>query len=121
MFEPSNWYWRVGNDAGRVYSSKAGDYVADNDPAFLAWGTTGLVPTAIATEALLGQVLAPYRLRPAVSAAGVLNGYLDEHAGRVTIEVPAKLFMWLVNEVRALKGQPSFTAQQFRGFVKGQM
>ncbi len=118
-FDPTNWYWIVAGSSSQVYSSKAGDYVQVANPAYVAWLGTGGVPTPIASEAELGEVLAPYQLRPVPTAA--LDSYQDAHAKKITLEVIAKILLWLVNEVRTLKGQPTVSAAQFRAFVKGLM
>ena len=118
-YEPSNWYWTVANDDTKAYSSAAGDYVQPSNAAFVAWVNRGNFPTRIASEAELGEVLAQYQLRPA--AANVLDGYQDAHSRKLTIEIVAKILLWLVNEVRTLKGQPTVTAAQFRTFVKSLM
>ena len=55
-YDPSNWYWEVGNDTSRVYSSARANYVSRNDPAFVEWTKNGGVPTKIKSEADLRQV-----------------------------------------------------------------
>lgn len=64
-------------------------------------------------------MLAPYSLRP--TAANVLDGYQDTQSRKLTIEIVAKVLLWLVNEVRTLKGQQTISAAGFRAFVKGLM
>ena len=120
-FDPSNWYWFVGGDENRVFSSAAGDYVPLTDPAYLAWRAAHPLHIApkISSEAEMGTLLADVRVRPANAA--VLDAFRDAHAGKVVIEVPAKLLLWMVNEIRKLKGQPALGAAAFRTFVKGQM
>lgn len=118
-FNPANWYWIVNGSTTQVYSSAAGDYVAANNTTYQAWVAAGGAATRIASEAELGEVLAQYQLRP--SASNVLDGYKDTHARKLTLEIVAKILLWLVNEVRTLKGQPTISAAQFRAFVKDQM
>jgi hypothetical protein len=118
-YDPSNWYWTVNGDETKAYSSAVGDYVPAGNTAFVAWLGRGNSPTRIASEAELGEVLAPYQLRP--TAASVLDGYQDAHSRKLTLEIVAKVLFNLVNEVRALKGQSQITAQQFRAYVKGLM
>lgn len=77
------------------------------------------MPTRIATEAELGEVLADYQIRP--NAANVLDGYRDRHSRKITVEVIAKVLFAQANEIRALKGQPALNAAQFRAYVKGLM
>lgn len=115
----TDWYWIVAGEAEQVFSSKTGNYVPISNAAFRAWLGQGNEPTRIASEAELGEVLADYRIRPA--NANVLDGYKDSHAKRLTLEVVAKILLYLVNEVRTLKGQNTVTAAQFRNFVKDQM
>jgi hypothetical protein len=118
-YDPFNWYWKVNGSATHVYSSAVGDYVPVTDPAFVAWTADGTLPTNIVSAAELGEVLAPYNLRPA--EAVVLDAYQDTHAKKITIEAVAKLLFNIVNEIRVLKGQEPITAQQFRTYVKGLM
>jgi hypothetical protein len=118
-YNPIDWYWFVNGDETRVFSSKSGSFVQPSDAAYAAWLAQGNAPTRIASKAELGEVLAPYQIRP--SDVDVLDGYQDAHSKKITLEVVAKLLLWLVNEVRTLKGQPTVTANQFRAFVKGLM
>lgn len=119
MSFPMDWYWAVNGSATQVYSSAAGDYVPVGNATYKTWLAAGNQPTRIASEAELGEVLAPYNIRPV--AANVLSGYQDSQARKLTIEVVAKVLFNLVNEVRVLKGQNQITAQQFRAYVKGLM
>jgi hypothetical protein len=119
IFTPADWYWFVAGDEARAYSSNTGEYVQVSDAAFQAWREAGNAPTRIASEAELGEVLAQYSLRPL--HVGVLDGYKDSQASQISIKVAAKILFWLVNEVRALKGQQPITAVTFRNFVKGLM
>lgn len=116
---PSDWYWIIGGDETKVFSSATGNFVQPDAAAYIAWQADGTTPTRIATEAELGEVLAPYSIRPA--AANVLDGYQDSQSRKLTIEVVAKVLFNLANEVRALKGQQALTAPQFRNYVKGLM
>ena len=118
-YNPYDWYWIVAGSTTQVYSSKSGDYVPVADATYQAWLVQDNLPTRILNEAELGEVLAEYRLRP--NAAAVLDGFKETHARKLTIEVVAKILLWLVNEVRTLKGQQPVTAAQFKAFVKDQM
>ena len=118
-YTPADWYWVVNGSTTQVYSSKTGDYLPLTAPVYVGWQQAGGVPTRIASEAELGDVLAPYAIRPV--AANVLDSYKDAHSKKLTIEVVAKVLFNLVNEVRALKGQPAINAAQFRAYVKGLM
>lgn len=119
LYNPFNWYWIVAGSTTQVYSSATSDYVPVDNATYAAWVAAGNSATRIATEAELGEVLAPYQIRP--TAPNVLDGYQDAHSKKITIEVVAKILLWLVNEVRSLKGQPAINAAQFRAFVKGLM
>lgn len=119
MSFPWDWYWYVGGDQRQAYSSKSGTYISSSDETFTAWIAAGNIPTNIASEAELGEVLSQYSLRPAHT--NVLDGYKDAQARELTIKVVAKILLWLVNEVRALKGQQAINANQFRAFIKEQM
>lgn len=118
-YTPSDWYWYVGGDKTKVYSSAVGDYVPNADPTFQAWVAGGGIATNIANEAELGEVLAVYSLRPV--APGVLDGYKEAQATGLTVEVVAKALFFLANEVRALQAKPALTAAQFKAFLKGLM
>lgn len=53
----SNWYWLVGDDATRVYSSAAAAYLTVTDETYLAWLGAGLhQPTWVHDETALAQV-----------------------------------------------------------------
>lgn len=118
-FTPSNWYWIVNGNEAQVYSSAAGDYVAANNAAYQAWIASGGVATRIASEAELGDVLAPYALRP--TASGVLDGYTDSQATKLTIETVAKVAFNHENRIRVLEGKAAFNAAQFKAALKALM
>lgn len=88
MLKPFNrydWYWVVGSDATRVYSSKACDYVGVSDPAYVAWIADGTPPGIIDNEYDLGRQLATDQtLRPIPQ--GVLDGFLDNTLDAITKE-----------------------------------
>jgi hypothetical protein len=119
QYDPYNWYWIVGGDTSKAFSSASGDYVSADDTTFVAWQADGTPPTNILNEDELGEVLSPYNIRPA--AANVLDGYKDHQAKKLTLEVVAKVLFQLVNEVRALQGKNPVTAAQFKNHVKGLM
>ena len=118
-YDPENWYWIVGGDETKVFSSKSGNFVAASDAAYLSWRGAGGIPTRILNTAELGEVLAPFNIRPAHAA--VLDGYTEAQASKLTLEVVAKVLFWSVNEIRVLKGQQPVTANQFKTFLKGLM
>jgi hypothetical protein len=118
-YTPSNWYWRVAADDTHVYSSKVGDFVPVADVAYQAWLGLGNAPTNIVSAAELGEVLAPYSLRPVPAA--VLDGYTESQAVKLTVETVAKILFNHENRIRALAGQQSVGAAQFKAFIKGLM
>jgi hypothetical protein len=56
-YDPSNWYWRVGADQSRYWSSAKAAYVPAADPTFKAWQDAGGHSTPIDTEDSLKAVL----------------------------------------------------------------
>jgi hypothetical protein len=57
-YTPERWYWVVGDGpADQVFSSAVRDFIPDDDPDFLDWKSSDMVPTIIATQAELQQVL----------------------------------------------------------------
>lgn len=118
-FDPKNWYWIVGGDDTRVYSSAIGDYVPVSDGAYQAWLAQGGTPTRIATEAELGEALAPYALRPAATA--VLDAYKDSQAAKLTVETVAKVAFNHENRIRVLEGKQPVNAGQFKQALKDLM
>ena len=118
-YTPSDWYWIVNGSTTQVFSSASGAYVPTSDATYVAWKEDGTLPTRIGAEAELGEVLAPYNIRPV--AANVLDAYQDTQARKLTLEVVAKVLFNLVNEVRVLKGQNQINAAQFRTYLKGLM
>jgi hypothetical protein len=71
-YDPKNWFWIVGGDTTRAWSSAAGAYVAQYDPERL---------TSIVSEAELSDVLRRYGLQiPAPTLAdykGALQAHID--------------------------------------------
>lgn len=116
-YTPSDWFWLVGDDQSRAYSSKVGDYVPANDAAFVAWKADGTSPSRIASAAELGAVLAQLSLRPA--ADGVLAGYLDSQIDDVVIKKLFKIIFNQENRLRALEGKQPITVAQARAAFRG--
>lgn len=54
---PAAWYWIVGDDGDRVFSSGAGAFVALTDAAYQTWLAAGHRPTRIDSEGSLADVL----------------------------------------------------------------
>ena len=100
-YNPKAWYWHVGGNLAQAYSSAVGDFVPADDQAFLAWKADGTVPSAIASAAELGEVLAEYCLRPV--NAEVLEGYKATHASKICKDANYKLFFDIDNRLRAVE------------------
>jgi hypothetical protein len=116
-YNPNNWYWIVAGNEAQVFSSAVGNYVSASDAAFVAWKADGSMPTRIASEIELGEVLAEARVRP--QRAAVLDAYKGQHAKRMTDEVQTKALLWCINEILTLKGQGTLTkGADIRNFLK---
>ena len=114
-FNSAKWYWVVAGSVTQVYSTASADYVPVNDATYVAWLAAGFSPTASASEDELGEVLAQWELRPTPA------GMLDEYRKHTALKLPAVIFKVLhnhENRVRALEGQSSVTAAQFRNALK---
>ena len=66
IYNPADWYWRA--EDGRLFSSREGKEIAEDDGAFVAWSELGGIPTVWPrddqgeqTQAALDAVLAPSR------------------------------------------------------------
>ena len=64
LYNPFDWYWFVGIDSDRVFSSKTNAYVDVTAPAFQAWVARGNSPSAIDTMDNLAAVLADVGVPP---------------------------------------------------------
>ena len=60
-YTPGDWYWRFGD---KLYGSKANAYIEHADADFTAFLTAGGMPTTIANEDELIEVLLPYGIVP---------------------------------------------------------
>lgn len=112
-------YWQIASDATQVYSSKRGLFVPADDETYQAWLANGGLKTTIASVAELGEVLAPYALRP--TDPDVLEAYKDSQAVKLTIEVVAKVIFNHENRMRSLEGKGAITANQFKNHLKGML
>jgi len=59
LYDPANWYWIVGGDESHWWSSASSSYVSP----LQSWLEVGNLPTRIANERELTDVLAPYGLK----------------------------------------------------------
>lgn len=116
IYDPGNWYWFVGGDTTKVFSSKTGDYVPATDATFVAWAADGSMPTRIDTEANLGAVLAPYNIRPV--NAGVLDGYLTSQANDIVAHPTFKPTFFALQQIAALQGSTEPTVADAVAYVK---
>lgn len=119
FFNPRDWYWFVGADETRVYSSKADRLVPVADATYAAWVAEGGQTSRAANKAEMGEILSSYNLRP--SDASMLDGYTEKQATKLTLEVVAKALFNVVNRVRILEGNQPVTAAQFKAYLKGLM
>lgn len=128
-FNPLDWYWHVGGDLTRAFSSKLGDYVPASDAAFTVWKAAGNLPTMIDTEFNLGGVLGRPKyggvVRPLV--AGVLDGFQDAQAVDIVDVAMFRILFNYENRLRALERQtglgtaPDLTPAQAKNAVKNLM
>jgi hypothetical protein len=116
-YDPKDWYWIVNSNEAQVFSSATGNYVLANDATYLAWKADGTMPSRIASEAELGEVLADSRVRP--QRAAILDAYKNRHSREVTEETRTKALLWCINEILTLKGQGALTkGADIRNFLK---
>lgn len=126
VYDVSDWYWIVGGDQTKAFSSAVGDYVQASNQTYQNWLAAGGVATKIDTEQNLGAVLAPYQVRPAL--ASVLDGYTGALADSVIVLAAFKILFNHENRLRAceralgLNGSPqNITPAQARSAVKALM
>ncbi len=118
-FNVNNWYWIVAGSTTQVYSSIAVAYVPISDPTYIAWLAKGFLPTKIAVEQDLFDVLVAAGI--AVPAGKTSS---DTLKGNLFDQVPQVVKAWsfaIDNRVRVLEGQPTRTANQFKNYVKSLM
>lgn len=118
-YNAANWYWIVGGDQTRAFSSQIGDYVVSGDATFQSWKADGTLPTLIENETNLGSVLSVYQLRP--TNAGVLAGYTNALADAVQANVIFRILFNHENRIRTGAGQATITAAQFRTAIQALM
>ena len=109
IYDPNDWYWIVGGDENRFWSSATKAYV-DTLP-----NDAGV--TRIASEAELWDVLAsqaPSRLPDDAVAQDAIK---EHEIGKVDT-VLFKIAFQHENRIRALEGKQAVSAQQFRSAVK---
>ncbi len=57
FFDVTNWYWVVGGDETKVWSSRRASFVSASDETYLAWLEAGGIPTRIDTVDNLADAL----------------------------------------------------------------
>lgn len=123
-YTPRNWYWIVAGDETRVYHTGSDhNFLPVADVTYIGWLADGTLPTRIASEAELGEVLAQARLRPV--HAGVLDGYLERQSADVVDLVQFKVLFNHENRIRAIErslsggaAPPNLSAAQAKAAVK---
>lgn len=56
-YNPRDWYWQIGDDATRLWSSKTASFVTARSKAYKDWSALGNVATRIASLEELREVL----------------------------------------------------------------
>lgn len=114
---PNDWFWIVGGNESRFWSSRVAAYVAKLPE--------GAEFTRIASEAELWDVLA--KQYPAGLPASVLPG-LDQAKLNAALIEPGSVVRALglvmfdaVNALRVKTGDPAYTMQQFLDALKAKM
>jgi len=119
IYDPRNWYWIVGGDETKAYSSAAGDYVQADNATYVAWRAAGNNPTRIANADELAEVLATASVRP--TQADMLDRFKDTQASQLTMALVAKVLFNHENRLRVLEGKQPVTAPQFRATLKAML
>lgn len=118
-FDAYDWYWKVGSDDTKVFSSKSTDYVLVSDPEYVAFLGDGNSPAVTDSQGTLAAYLATLSIRP--SNASVLDAYRGSQASKLTLEIVAKVLFNHENRVRALENKPPVTANQFINVLKAML
>jgi len=75
-YDPMDWYWHVGGDSTRVWSSARMAWFPIGDPKYASWLVAGRRPSRIATVAELLEVLVTLPV-PEVTIASASKPALD--------------------------------------------
>lgn len=116
-YDLNNWYWIVGGDQTKVYSSALGDYVPAADAEYTAWLADNTAPTSIDNEANLGAVISDVGA-PKPAAPNVLAAWRDGQASNHITTAVFKILFNHENRLRALEGKAAITAAQFLAALK---
>lgn len=111
FFAP-DWYWIVGGDQTRAFSSKTGDYVSTSDPVYVAWRAKN-EPRRAAT---ISDVAAQLQKAPVDPAA--LDAYKSLQTNDAVKQVLFNLMFNHENRIRALEGKQPITKAQAAAALK---
>jgi hypothetical protein len=78
LIQIDDWYWRVGGDESKVFSSRRGNYVDADDNEFQAWTEDGGVPSVMDTEIELVEYLSRHAPFLSISLPLALIAYANE-------------------------------------------
>ncbi|WP_038950365.1 hypothetical protein [Bradyrhizobium genomosp. III] len=122
LYDLTRWYWFVGADQSKAYSSEIGDYVPVTDSRYQSWAAQNNFPAAIDTETSLGQVLAKgYPDVPRPLPTTILDGYQQNQSDEVFQHKLVKLLFTMLNRIQVLEGKQALTVAQAKAYVKGLM
>lgn len=129
LFDPASWYWIVGSDTTRVYSSaqqpdQSGPvgYVPTRDPTYLAWrADPSHVTSQIATEQDLWDYLNGRVLNATPPTSTSTDAAKDQRINTQLSEIIYQIAFSHENRIRALEGQGAITHDQFLSRVKALM
>jgi hypothetical protein len=108
IFTPSNWFWLVGADTARWFSSAANAYVAVLPP--------GITPTKIDSEQSLWDALAAAGL-PLPAGAATSDAAKTARISDTDM-VQLQILFNHENRIRILEGKAAITVAQFKTGVK---
>lgn len=117
-YSTSDWYWIVGGDGSRTYSSAAAAYVATSDSTYLAWVLAGNTATKIGSEASLWDVLT--QQFPAGIAANNAAGQAVRQSDQENSmdQAAIKVLFNHENRIRVLEAKAAITIAQFVAAIR---
>lgn len=116
MYNPRDHYWIVGGSTTQVYASARAQFVPAVDSTYLAWLGAGNIPTRIASNAELYDVLIDAGFPSGIETAGQ-DRVKDVALDRMDL-VMFRIMFNMENRVRVLEGRPSVTMNQYRTAIK---
>lgn len=117
VFDLSDWYWQVGGDETRAYSSATRDYVPADNAALLAFIADENVPIAVDTEFNLGLALAALPLNQSPMPASIYEGYRAANANSIVYDATFPVLLDHENRLRVISGDPALTPEQFAALI----